>query len=119
MGGDESTSTARSWFEQRNQTSVEEQVREALKGVIDPEMGINIVDLGLVYEVRVSPEGKAEIVMTLTSPGCPLGPEIQAQVQRALGTVYGVDEVVVALVWSPPWKPEMMSEDARLELGYW
>jgi metal-sulfur cluster biosynthetic enzyme len=110
---------AQRWFERQNQASVEDQVREALKGVVDPEMGINIVDLGLVYETRVSPEGEAEVVMTLTSPGCPLGPVIEDEVRRALGAVYGVGDVRVTIVWNPPWRPEMMSEDAKLELGYW
>ncbi len=119
MADDDNTAAAHRWFERQNQASVEDQVREALKGVIDPEMGINIVDLGLVYDVAVSPEGRAEVVMTLTSPGCPLGPVIHEQVQQALHGVYGVDEVAVTLVWSPPWRPEMMSEDAKLELGYW
>ena len=97
----------------------EEQVREALKQVIDPEIGINIVDLGLVYETNVSQTGKVEVVMTLTSPGCPLGPVINAQVNSALNDLDGVSDISVNIVWSPPWKPEMMSEDAKLELGYW
>ena len=97
----------------------DEQVREALKQVIDPEIGINIFDLGLVYDVNVGEEGKVEIVMTLTSPGCPLGPVIHAQVNNALGDLDGVTDIAVNLVWNPPWRPEMMSEDAKLELGYW
>ncbi len=97
----------------------DEQVREALKQVIDPEIGINIVDLGLVYDVNVGQEGKVEIVMTLTSPDCPLGPVIHAQVNNALGDLDGVTDIAVNLVWNPPWRPEMMSEDAKLELGYW
>jgi metal-sulfur cluster biosynthetic enzyme len=97
----------------------EEQLREALKQVIDPEIGINIVDLGLVYETTINPEGHVEVIMTLTSPGCPLGPIIHAQVNNALGDIDGVTGVKVNIVWSPPWRPEMMSEDAKLELGYW
>jgi metal-sulfur cluster biosynthetic enzyme len=97
----------------------DEQVREALKQVIDPEIGINIVDLGLVYETSVTDEGTVDVVMTLTSPGCPLGPVIHSEVNRALGDLDGVNAVAVNIVWSPPWRPEMMSEDAKLELGYW
>ena len=119
MSADDTEAIARRWFAERNQGNVEEQVREALKQVIDPEIGINIVDLGLVYETTVSPEGKAEIVMTLTSPGCPLGPVIHEQVNQALSGVYGVTDTAITIVWDPPWRPEMMSEDARLELGYW
>jgi FeS assembly SUF system protein len=97
----------------------EEHLREALKQVIDPEIGINIVDLGLVYEINVAEGGKVEVNMTLTSPGCPLGPIIHAQVNNAVGDIEGVTGVTVNIVWSPPWRPEMMSEDAKLELGYW
>jgi FeS assembly SUF system protein len=97
----------------------DEQVREALKQVIDPEIGINIVDLGLVYDVAVGEEGKVDVTMTLTSPGCPLGPVIHAQVNSAVGDLDGVTDIAVNIVWSPPWRPEMMSEDAKLELGYW
>ena len=112
-------SAARRWFQSQNVATVEEGAREALRQVIDPELGINIVDLGLIYDLRLDPAGRAEVIMTLTSPGCPLGPVIDAEVKRALAGVYGLDEIVVTLVWSPPWRPEMMSEDARLELGYW
>jgi metal-sulfur cluster biosynthetic enzyme len=97
----------------------EEQVREALKQVIDPEIGINIVDLGLVYEITIGDDGKVEVIMTLTSPGCPLGPIIHAQVNHALSDLDGVTDIAVNIVWSPPWRPEMMSEEAKLELGYW
>jgi metal-sulfur cluster biosynthetic enzyme len=97
----------------------DDEVREALKQVIDPEIGINIVDLGLVYETTVNDDGKVDVVMTLTSPGCPLGPVIHAQVNQALGDLDGVTDIAVNIVWSPPWRPEMMSEDAKLELGYW
>jgi metal-sulfur cluster biosynthetic enzyme len=97
----------------------EEHLREALKQVIDPEIGINIVDLGLVYEINVAEGGKVEVNMTLTSPGCPLGPIIHAQVNNAVGDIEGVTGVTVNIVWSPPGRPEMMSEDAKLELGYW
>jgi metal-sulfur cluster biosynthetic enzyme len=87
--------------------------------VIDPEIGINIVDLGLVYDVGVADTGKVEIIMTLTSPGCPLGPVIHAQVNQAIGDIDGVTDIAVNIVWNPAWRPEMMSEDAKLELGYW
>jgi metal-sulfur cluster biosynthetic enzyme len=106
-------------FARRNQETLAEQVREALKAVIDPELGINIVDLGLVYETHISATGRVDVIMTLTSPGCPLGAIIQEQVTRALTGLFGVSEVAVTLVWTPRWTPAMMSDDARLELGYW
>ncbi len=95
----------------------EEQILEALKDVYDPEIGVNIVDLGLVYETRVE-DGAVNIEMTLTSMGCPVGPLLMQQIQEVLGSVEGVREVNVDLVWNPPWHPEMMSEDAKLELGF-
>ena len=115
----EGSASAQEWFARRHQPVLEEGVREALKTVIDPELGINIVDLGLVYETRISAEGQVDVIMTLTSPGCPLGSVIQSEIERALSSVYGVDRITVSLVWSPRWTPERMSEDARLELGYW
>ena len=101
------------------ETSSEELVREALReNVIDPEIGINVVDLGLVYEVAVK-DAIAEITMTLTTPACPLGPYLDQEVKMAVQEVPGVDDVKVNLVWTPPWDPSMMTEDAKLELGFW
>jgi metal-sulfur cluster biosynthetic enzyme len=97
----------------------EDHVREGLKNVYDPEIGINIVDLGLVYDTDISESGDVLVTMTLTSLGCPLGPVIVQEVQGALGDLPGVGEVDVKLVWSPPWSPELMSEDAKDELGIW
>ena len=95
----------------------EEQVLEALKAVIDPELGINIVDLGLVYEVDISPDGLVHIEYTLTTMGCPIGPLIEQQKQSALANL-GVSEVEAEMVLRPPWTPEMMSEEAKAALGY-
>jgi len=96
----------------------EEQVRQALKNVVDPEIGINVVDLGLVYNVDI--EGSTVYIdMTLTSPGCPVGPQIIRSAQREVGALEGVEEVDVQLIWSPPWSPDMMSEEAKDELGYY
>lgn len=98
-------------------TTVDE-VTEALKQVYDPELNINVVDLGLVYGAEIDPEGKVSITMTLTSPGCPIGPMVGEMVQDAVGPLDGVTQVDVDIVWTPPWGPDMMSEDAKLELGY-
>ncbi len=94
-------------------------IREMLKDVIDPELGVNIVDLGLVYDSNISEDNDVEVVMTLTSMGCPLGPVIVGEVQRALSGLLGVGQISVRIIWSPPWSPAMMSEDARDELGIW
>jgi metal-sulfur cluster biosynthetic enzyme len=99
--------------------STEEMVTEALReNVIDPEIGINVVDLGLVYGIDVD-DGVAEITMTLTTPACPLGPILESEVHSALSEVPGVTESKVNLVWTPPWEPSKMSEEAKLELGFW
>ncbi len=95
----------------------EDDVREALKTVYDPEIGINIVDLGLIYDITVEDEGLVGIAMTLTSPGCPLSHVIGAQVREALDGMPGVADVKLDLVWTPPWSPAMMTEDAKMELG--
>ena len=96
-----------------------EDVREGLKSVYDPEIGINIVDLGLVYDCDVADNGDVLVTMTLTSLGCPLGPVIVQEVQGALKSFDGIGEVDVKLVWSPPWSPANMSDDAKDELGMW
>ena len=94
-------------------------IREMLKGVIDPELGVNIVDLGLVYDTNISDSNDVEVVMTLTSMGCPLGPVITQEVRGALSGLMGIGETSVKIVWSPPWSLDRMSEDARDELGIW
>ncbi|CAN5583296.1 metal-sulfur cluster assembly factor [soil metagenome] len=100
-------------------TFSKDDVREGLRHVYDPEIGINIVDLGLVYDADVSNDGDVLVTMTLTSLGCPLGPVIVQEVQGALRDLPGIREVDVKLVWSPPWSPDLMSEDAKDELGMW
>lgn len=99
-------------------TSLQEDVvREHLRSVIDPEIGINIVDLGLVYGVDIN-DGNVTVKMTLTSPACPLGGVIQAQVHQCVKKLPWVKEPKVELVWSPRWDPRTMAtEDARMELG--
>jgi metal-sulfur cluster biosynthetic enzyme len=96
----------------------EEQVRDALRHVVDPELGINIVDLGLVYDVDISADGVVHIEYTLTTMGCPIGPLIEQQMQSFLAGVPGVNEVDAEMVLRPAWSPEMMSEEAKAALGY-
>lgn len=97
-----------------------EAVRETIReNVYDPEIGINVVDLGLLYDVEVPEEKKIKLEMTLTSPGCPLYDVIHAEVDHSLKEAYGQDMVVdLEWVWDPPWSPEQMSEDAKMEFGY-
>src|SRR5688572_17616858 len=103
----------------------EETVREALKQVVDPELFVNIMDLGLVYAVELTPaaepdgqdKSNVKIEMTLTSPACPAGPQIIAQAKDVLGRTEGVGAVEVKLVMSPPWSPERMSDAAKDQLG--
>lgn len=91
---------------------------DALKQVVDPELMINIVDLGLVYSVNADDEeGKVFVEMTLTSPACPAGPQIINQSKMALEQLDGVNEASITLVMSPPWSPERMTDDARDQLG--
>ncbi|MCE5266841.1 MAG: metal-sulfur cluster assembly factor [Planctomycetaceae bacterium] len=98
----------------------EENILEALKQVRDPELLINVVDLGLVYEVGVEEvDGKTDVrvVMTMTTPACPFGPELIREASRAIGRLPGVGKVDVQLTLVPPWTPDRMTEDARDELG--
>lgn len=92
-------------------------VLDALKEVVDPEIGMNIVDVGLVYRVEPS-EDKVEVDYTLTSPGCPLADVIERDITEALQRRLGIESVVLNLVWNPPWSLDFMSEEARLELGF-
>jgi metal-sulfur cluster biosynthetic enzyme len=94
-----------------------EDVVEALRQVEDPELGMDIVDLGLLYDVEV--EGpKVKVIHSLTSMGCPVGPMIQEDIHRVTSEVPGVEQVEVDLTWDPPWTPEKMSDDAKFILGF-
>ena len=94
-----------------------EEITEALRVVHDPEIGINIIDLGLVYDVDVRDPGLCDITMTLTAMGCPLSATIEADIVDALDGTPGLTDVNIHIVWSPPWNPSMMSDDAKIELG--
>lgn len=93
-------------------------VTEALETIFDPEIPVNIVELGLVYELITKEDGTAKVVMTLTAPGCPVAGDIIDEVQRKVGEVAGVRQALVELTFDPPWDKTMMSEVARLELGF-
>lgn len=95
----------------------EEQVVEALRTVFDPEIPVNIYDLGLIYTIDIKDDGATFIEMSLTAPGCPVAGEMPGQVAEAVAGVTGIGEVEVKLVWDPAWSPERMSEDAKLALG--
>ncbi|MBX9690991.1 MAG: metal-sulfur cluster assembly factor [Cyanobacteria bacterium] len=99
-------------------TLQEDVVRESLRTVVDPELGVNIVDLGLVYGIEIEESSKVKVKMTLTSPACPLGGVIQAQAHQAVTKLPWVKEIKIELVWSPRWDPRSMaSEDVKMELG--
>jgi metal-sulfur cluster biosynthetic enzyme len=100
-----------------SQEDLRNRVREALKNVHDPELGINIVDLGLVYGVDIS-DGAVHVTYTLTTMGCPIGPLIEAEIRQFVEGIEGVDGVEAEMVLRPPWSPEMMTEEARAALGF-
>jgi metal-sulfur cluster biosynthetic enzyme len=94
-----------------------DEVTDALRDVIDPELGLDFVELGLIYEVEVQ-ESTVRVTYTLTSPGCPIGPQVSEQIEEFVGELEGVDEVEPTMTFSPPWTPERMSEDAKFALGF-
>jgi FeS assembly SUF system protein len=104
-------------MDQRTPEQIEEGVWEALRLVYDPEIPVNIVEVGLIYEVKADEQGRVGIRMTLTSPNCPVAESLPVDVQVAARSVEGVKEAQVDIVWEPPWEPSMMSEAARLELN--
>ena len=93
-----------------------EAVREELKNVYDPEVMLNIVDMGLVYDIGVAQNNDIRVTMTLTSPHCPMGPQIIDSVERKAGEMDGAGKVDVNIVWQPLWSPQMFSEDLKAEL---
>lgn len=94
-----------------------EAVIEALKDIYDPEIPVNIYDLGLIYDVEITPENHAMVKMTLTTPHCPVAESMPGEVELRVGSVPGVGHAEVELVWDPPWDPQRMSDEAKLELG--
>ena len=94
-----------------------DEVEDALTNVIDPELGLDFVELGLIYEVEVEDED-VYVTFTLTSPGCPIGPQVSEQIEEFVSELDGVSGVYPKMVFTPPWTPEMMSEEAKFALGY-
>ncbi len=91
---------------------------KVLKNIPDPELGVSIVDMGFVYDVKTNENGKVEVTMTLTSMGCPLFEMIEEPIKKELGKIEGVKEVNVELTFDPPWTPEKMSKEAKIKLGF-
>ena len=98
-------------------SALEEGIVEALKTVYDPEIPVNIYELGLIYDLHVEPDGRVQVKMTLTSPGCPVAGTLPGEVKDKTESVAGVTAAEVEVVWDPVWNPSMMSEAARLQLG--
>jgi FeS assembly SUF system protein len=95
-----------------------DQVVEACRTVFDPEIPVNIYDLGLIYTIEINDQNEVRVIMTLTAPGCPVAGEMPGWLQEAIAPGAGVQHVEVELVWDPPWGMDMMSDEARLELGF-
>ena len=94
-----------------------EDVQDALTNVIDPELGLDFVELGLIYEIEID-EGRVHVTFTLTAPGCPIGPEVAEQIDEFVSELDGVEAVSSTMVFTPPWTPDRMSDDAKFALGY-
>ena len=94
-----------------------EDVTDVLRDVIDPELGLDFVELGLIYDVEVE-GGAVRVTYTLTSPGCPIGPQVSEQIEEFVSELEGVEEVHPVMTFSPPWTPDRMSEDAKFALGF-
>lgn len=98
--------------------ALKEKVIEVIKTIYDPELPVNIYELGLIYEVSVLPVNNVQIVMTLTAPGCPAAQSLPVEVDQKVRAIEGINDVHVAVTWSPAWDKSMMSEAAQLELGF-
>ncbi len=104
-------------MKEENYLHLESEIVRTLKNIFDPEIPVNIYDLGLIYEVDVDEESRVTITMTLTAPNCPMADDLIAEVHQRVKEIDGVQEVKVKLVFDPPWDKSMMSEEAKLELG--
>jgi FeS assembly SUF system protein len=96
---------------------LETNIVQVLKSIYDPEIPVNIYDLGLIYDINISDDKKAEIVMTLTAPNCPIADQILIEVKEKVAAVEGISDAEVKLVFDPPWDQNMMTDEAKLELG--
>ena len=96
-----------------------ERIIQELRTVYDPEIPVNIYELGMIYDIDVDAAGAVSVRMTLTSPGCPVAGSLPGEVEARIRGVEGVNSAMVELVWDPPWTPEKMSEAAKLQLGWW
>ena len=94
-----------------------EDVEDALSNVIDPELGLDFVELGLIYGIEVE-DSNVHVTFTLTSPGCPIGPQVSEQIEEFVGELDGIQQVTSSMTFTPPWTPDKMSEDAKFALGY-
>ena len=101
-----------------NTEELKSRVIEKLQTIFDPELPVNIYDLGLIYEVDIMPINNVQIVMTLTAPGCPAAQTLPVEVDQKVREIEGVNDVYVTVTWNPPWNKSMMSETAQLELGF-
>ncbi|RYF96755.1 MAG: DUF59 domain-containing protein [Chitinophagaceae bacterium] len=99
-----------------NTEELKAKVVEVISGIYDPELPVNIFDLGLIYEVDILPVNNVQVVMTLTAPGCPAAQSLPVEVDQKVRAIEGVNDVHVSVTWNPPWDKSMMSEAARLEL---
>ena len=97
--------------------ALRQRIVELMQSVYDPEIPVNIYELGMVYDIQIDAEGNATVNMTLTSPACPVAGSLPGEVEWRLGTLDGLKSAKVNLVWDPPWTPEKMSEAAKLQLG--
>ena len=114
--GEDFTASAGDPLAEGSSVAGEDAVIEAMKTVFDPEIPVNIYDLGLIYEIKIDDRGEVKIDMSLTAPGCPVAGDLPGWVADAVAKVEGIGEVEVTLVWEPGWTPELMSEDAKLAL---
>ncbi|MFO8128423.1 MAG: DUF59 domain-containing protein [Bacteroidales bacterium] len=103
---------------QQTKKDIENKIVEQLKTVYDPEIPVNIYDLGMIYGIKVSDDLRADILMTLTSPNCPVADSLPAEVRDKVNAIEEVRDAGIELTFDPPWDQEMMSEEARLELGF-
>ncbi|WP_114791213.1 iron-sulfur cluster assembly protein [Niabella yanshanensis] len=101
-----------------NEEEIKEKVVEVIKTIFDPELPVNILELGLIYKIEVNEGGNVFVLMTLTAPGCPAAQSLPLEVDEKVRAVEGVSDVLVTVTWDPPWNKSMMSEVAQLELGF-